>query len=64
VVTGKAADEIKASGIPVTRIGTTGGVSVRGPGFDLPVKQLREANERFFEDWMGGELDPSDLSGN
>ena len=39
---------------------------VKGPGFDLPVKQLREANEAFFKDWMdsAGGLDPSDLSGN
>jgi phosphoribosylformylglycinamidine synthase len=66
IVTGAAADEIAATGIPITRIGTTGGFSVKGPGFDLPVKQLRQANEAFFKDWMdsAGGLDPSDLSGN
>jgi len=52
IVTGSAADLIEAKGIPVTLIGKTGGVSVKGPGFDLPVKDLREANERFFKEWM------------
>jgi phosphoribosylformylglycinamidine synthase len=52
IVTGSAADPIAAAGIPVTRIGTTGGASVKGPGFDVPVAELREANERFFRDWM------------
>ena len=64
VVTGPAAEAIAAAGVPVTRIGTTGGPSVTGPGFDMPVKQLREANERFFKEWMGDGLDASDLSGN
>jgi phosphoribosylformylglycinamidine synthase len=66
VVTGSVADEITAAGILVRLIGTTGGFSVRGPSFDLPVKRLREANEAFFRDWMdsGAGLDPSDLSGN
>jgi phosphoribosylformylglycinamidine synthase len=52
IVTGSAADTIQAAGIPVTRIGTTGGVSVKGPGFNLTVRELREANEAFFKDWM------------
>jgi phosphoribosylformylglycinamidine synthase len=52
IVTGPAADAIEAKGIPVTRIGTTGGFSVKGPGFGLTVKQLREANEQFFKEWM------------
>jgi phosphoribosylformylglycinamidine synthase len=66
VVTSGVADTIQAAGIPMTRIGTTGGVSVKGAGFDVPVKQLREANEAFFKDWMdsAGGLDASDLSGN
>lgn len=64
VVTSAVADTIQAAGIPMTRLGTTGGFSVKGPGFDVPVKQLREANERFFKDWMGDGLDASDLSGN
>jgi len=36
----------------MTRIGTTGGDSVKGPGFDVKVSTLREANEAFFRDWM------------
>ncbi|MEJ5975765.1 phosphoribosylformylglycinamidine synthase subunit PurL [Novosphingobium sp. PS1R-30] len=54
VVTGREADAIQAKGIPVTRIGTTAGTSVKGAGFDIPVKTLREANERFFKEWMEG----------
>jgi phosphoribosylformylglycinamidine synthase len=66
VVTSTVADTIQAAGIPMTRIGTTGGTSLKGPGFDVPLADLREANEAFFRDWMdsGGGLDPSDLSGN
>ncbi len=54
VVTSAVADTIQAAGIPMTRIGTTGGTSVKGPGFDVPVATLREANEAFFRDWMEG----------
>ena len=66
VVTSAVADTIQAAGIPMTRIGTTGGKSVKGAGFDVAVGALREANESFFRDWMdsGAGLDPSDLSGN
>lgn len=64
VVTSSVADTIQAAGIPMTRIGTTGGASVKGPGFDVTVSDLREANEAFFRDWMEESLDPSDLSGN
>jgi phosphoribosylformylglycinamidine synthase len=66
VVTGSAGEAIAAAGIPVTQIGTTGGSSVKGPSFQVPVKVLREANERFFKEWMdsAGGLDASDLSGN
>jgi phosphoribosylformylglycinamidine synthase len=52
VVTGPATATISAAGISVTRIGTTGGHSVRGPSFDVPVKALRDANEAFFKNWM------------
>jgi phosphoribosylformylglycinamidine synthase len=52
IVTGRAWDTIEAAGVPVVQIGTTGGFSVKGPGFDVPVKVLREANERFFKEWM------------
>jgi len=52
VVTGPAAKAIEAQGIPVARIGTTGGTSVKAAGFDIPVATLRQANEAFFRDWM------------
>ena len=66
VVTSAVAETIQAAGIPMTRIGTTRGDSVKGPGFDVAIADLREANEAFFRDWMGGDsnLDPSDFSGN
>ncbi len=66
VVTGAAAETIQAAGVPVTRIGTTGGSSLKGPGFDVAVSALKDANESFFRDWMesGAGLDASDLSGN
>jgi phosphoribosylformylglycinamidine synthase len=54
VVTGPVAKTIEAEGIAITRIGTTGGTSVRGVGFNVPVATLCEANERFFKDWMEG----------
>ncbi|WP_225007987.1 phosphoribosylformylglycinamidine synthase subunit PurL [Novosphingobium percolationis] len=52
IVTSTVADQIQAAGIPMTRIGTTGGTSVKGPGFDVAIDTLREANEAFFRDWM------------
>jgi phosphoribosylformylglycinamidine synthase len=64
VVTSAVADSIQAAGLPMTRIGTTGGASVKGPGFDVALDALRETNEAFFRDWMEDGLDASDLSGN
>ena len=65
VVTSAAADTIQAAGIPMTRIGTTGGDAVKGAGFDVAVSALKEANEAFFKSWMdNAALDASDLSGN
>jgi phosphoribosylformylglycinamidine synthase len=52
VVTSVAADQIQAAGIPMTRIGTVGGTSVAGPGFDVPIATLRTAHDSFFKDWM------------
>jgi phosphoribosylformylglycinamidine synthase len=52
VVTRAAADQIQAAGIPMTRIGTVGGASVAGPGFDVPIATLRAAHDSFFKDWM------------
>ncbi len=54
VVTSAVADTIQAAGIPMTRVGTTGGNSLKGPGFDVPLAELRAANESFFRDWMEG----------
>ncbi|MDF8331656.1 phosphoribosylformylglycinamidine synthase subunit PurL [Novosphingobium cyanobacteriorum] len=54
IVTSAVADTIQAAGIPMTRIGTTGGSAVSGPGFSVPVATLREANEAFFRVWMEG----------
>ncbi|MDE2621390.1 MAG: phosphoribosylformylglycinamidine synthase II, partial [Sphingomonadales bacterium] len=52
VVTSAAAEKIQAAGIPMTRIGTTGGETVRGPGFAVSVAALKAENERFFREWM------------
>jgi phosphoribosylformylglycinamidine synthase len=52
VVTSAVADTIQAAGIPMTRIGTTGGSAVTGPGFKVEITALREASESFFRDWM------------
>ena len=46
------ADQIQAAGIPMIRIGTTGGTAIKGPGFSVELATLREANEAFFRDWM------------
>jgi len=52
VVTSAVAAQIQAAGIPMTRIGTTGGNAIQGPGFAVELAQLRQANEAFFKDWM------------
>ncbi|KPF88359.1 phosphoribosylformylglycinamidine synthase subunit PurL [Novosphingobium sp. AAP93] len=54
VVTSAVEDQIQAAGIPMTRIGTTGGSAVTGPGFSVAITDLRTANEAFFKDWMEG----------
>jgi phosphoribosylformylglycinamidine synthase len=54
IVTSAVAASIQAAGIPMTRIGTTGGTAVKGPGFSVEISDLREANEAFFRDWMEG----------
>jgi phosphoribosylformylglycinamidine synthase subunit PurL len=66
VVTSSSADTIRAAGLPITRIGTTGGTAIQSPGFSVEITALREASDSFFRDWMGSgaALDPSDLSGN
>jgi phosphoribosylformylglycinamidine synthase len=52
VVTSAVADTIQAAGIPMHRIGTVSGHAIKGPGFDIPLTDLRAANESFFKDWM------------
>ena len=52
MVTSAVADTIQAAGIPMTRIGTAGGASVTGPGFDVSLTDLRDASDSFFRDWM------------
>ena len=54
IVTSAVAETIQAAGIPMTRIGTTGGTAISGPGFTVEIASLREANEAFFKDWMEG----------
>ena len=54
VVTSAVADQIQAAGIPMLRVGTTGGTAVAGPGFSAELSALREANDAFFRDWMEG----------
>jgi len=54
IVTSTVADTIQAAGIPMTRIGTTGGNAVSGPGFSVGITDLRAAHESFFEEWMEG----------
>jgi len=39
-------------------IGQTGGKAVSGPGFNVPLAELRAANEGFFPKLMGSELTP------
>jgi phosphoribosylformylglycinamidine synthase len=54
IVTSAVAETIQAAGIPMTRIGTTNGSAVSGPGFSVDITDLRAANEAFFKDWMEG----------
>ena len=42
------------SGIFLLALGTTGGETVGGTGFDVALEKLKDANERFFRDWMDG----------
>jgi phosphoribosylformylglycinamidine synthase subunit PurL len=52
IVASAAADTIQAAGIPMTRVGTVGGDSVAGPGFKVPLTDIRAAHESFFKNWM------------
>jgi phosphoribosylformylglycinamidine synthase subunit PurL len=52
IVTSAVADTIQAAGLRMTRIGTVSGVAVKGPGFDVPLADIRAAHESFFKNWM------------
>ncbi len=52
IVTSAVANTIQAAGLPMTRIGTVGGVTVKGPGFEAQLTDLRAAHESFFKNWM------------
>ena len=52
IVTSAVADTIQAAGLRMTRIGTVSGVAIKGPGFDVPLTDLRAAHESFFKNWM------------
>lgn len=52
VVTAANADALKSAGIPVRRIGTTGGTSLDIQGREVTIADLKEASESFFRDWM------------
>jgi len=52
LVTSAVANTIQAAEIPMTRIGTTKGDRIAGPGFSVPLTALREASDSFFRDWM------------
>ncbi len=54
IVTSAVADTIQAAGLRMTRIGAVSGMSVKGPGFDVPLTDLRAAHESFFKNWMEG----------
>ncbi|OCC24752.1 phosphoribosylformylglycinamidine synthase II [Croceicoccus estronivorus] len=43
----------RSIGIVAASIGTTGGSTVSGPGFSVPLSDLREASDAFFRNWMG-----------
>ncbi|MEH6757601.1 MAG: phosphoribosylformylglycinamidine synthase subunit PurL [Parasphingorhabdus sp.] len=52
IVTSAHADKIQAAGIPMWRIGTTGGDALDIQGRSVSLADLREASDSFFRDWM------------
>ena len=52
VVTAANADVLESAGIPVRRIGTTGGNSLDIQGREVTIADLKQASESFFRDWM------------
>ena len=55
VVTSRNPETIQAAGFPMSRIGTTGGASIRGAGREVSLDELRAANEGFFPKLMGAD---------
>jgi len=55
VVTSRNAETIQAAGIPMHRIGTTGGDSIKGAGRAVRLDALRAAHESFFPELMGAD---------
>src|SRR3546814_15266570 len=55
VVTSRNPETIQAAGFPMTRIGTTGGASIRGAGRDVSLDELRRVHEGFFPGLMGAD---------
>ena len=52
VVTSAKAEEIQAAGLPMTRIGTTGGDAIKIAGSAIGLTELRDANGSFFPQLM------------
>ena len=52
IVTSNNAESIQAAGIPMTRIGTTGGDALNLHGKAITLESLRSAHDSFFKDWM------------
>ncbi|HEY6917236.1 MAG TPA: phosphoribosylformylglycinamidine synthase subunit PurL [Allosphingosinicella sp.] len=55
IITVKNGEDIDVKGVPLVRIGTTGGTSIKGVGSEVPLDQLRTAHESFFPKLMGAE---------
>jgi phosphoribosylformylglycinamidine synthase len=56
IVTAQDGQAFEAAGVPMTRIGTTGGKSIQGAGREVSLDELRSAHEAFFPTLMGQEL--------
>ena len=54
VVTTRNAAALEEHGLPVRRIGRTGGDALIINGQPLPLADLRTAHQSFFRDWMEG----------
>ncbi|HNN55879.1 MAG TPA: phosphoribosylformylglycinamidine synthase II, partial [Novosphingobium sp.] len=48
------ADALDGLGLPLMRIGKTGGSALQVNGKPIPLTTLRETSDSFFRDWMEG----------